>query len=356
MHAITPLSPQGLPSARGAATERAASGGATQPVADVGQAPAPARTESKPLPPRQPTALQARDPLFNQRVAAAQQTLGYLDALINSLDKLKTDLSAQLAGPAVQRPVAQAITQVQALWQQRTAATQGKLDAQLHFTGDVEARQRFQVRGLDQRSLQSGERETLTFNTGSAGPVDQRVRTAVIDPTYDEAAVRRLLDHTLAPAGVRVAQADDGQVVLSTPESQWPSVRDGLSVKGGGIRFPGQQFHRVRAEPEPAVLQPHSWKADTPTEQRQTLQQVLPALAQVRQTRQAVRTGLDQAGQAFSNPQASGEAAWAQQFVKDFSAIAEQPGYALFAAVTPAVQGLNRARTQAVLMGPDASS
>ena len=355
MQAIAPLTPHGLNTtapalglSQGATTERATP---LQPVAEVGRAPTLARADTPPLPSRAATALQARDPQFNQRVAAGQQTLVYLDTLTNSLDRLKTDLSAQLAGPAVRRPIAQDIAQVQALWQQRQAATQGRLDAQLRFTPDAEARQHFQVRGLDQRSLQSGERETLAFTTGSAGPVDQRVRTAVIDPAYDESAVRRLLDHTLAPAGVRVAQAGDGQVVLSTPESQWPAVRDGLSVKGGGIRFPGQQFHRVRTEPEAPALQPQAWKADTPAEQRQTLQQVLPALAQARHARQTVQASLDQAGQALSSSPIASEAAWAQQFAKDFSAIADQAGYGLFAAVAPAVQGLSRTRAHAVLLG-----
>lgn len=361
MNAIAPLSLQGLNphtpgqgSAQAAAAERTGHGTAIAPIAplaDVGQAPPLARTEPTPLPSRATTALQARDPQFNQRVAAAQQTLAWLDTLTTRLDKLKTDLSAQLAGPAVQRPLAQDIAQVQALWQQRQDATQGRLDAQLRFTPDTEARQRFRVPGLDQRSLRSGERETLAFTTGAAGPADQRVRTAVIDPAYDEAAVRRLLDHTLAPAGVRVAQADDGQVVLSTPESQWPAVRDGLSVKGGGIRFPGQQFHRVRTEPEAPALQPQTWKADTPAEQRQTLQQVLPALAQARQARQSVQPTLDQAEQALSTPPPASEAAWAQQFAKDFSSIAEQAGYGLFAAVAPAVQGLSSTRARAVLAG-----
>lgn len=358
MNTIAPLSPQGLNphtpglgSAQGAAAERAAAGTAIVPVTDVGQASPLARTEPSPLPSRAPTVLQARDPQFNTRVAAAQQTLVWLDTLSTRLDKLKSDLSAQLAGPAVQRPLAQDIDQVQALWQKRQAATQGRLDAQLRFTPDAEAHQRFQVRGLDQRSLQSGERETLAFTTGSAGPVDQRVRTAVIDPAYDEAAVRRLLDHTLAPAHVRVSQAGDGQVVLSTPESQWPAVRDGLSIKGGGIRFPGQQFHRVRTEPEAPALQPQAWKADTPIEQRQTLQQVLPALAQIRQARQVVQSSLDQAAQALPSAPPAGEAAWAQQFAMDFSAIADQTGYGLFAAMAPAVQGLTSTRARAVLLG-----
>lgn len=358
MHAIAPLSPPGLNTATpglsaspGAAIDRTTGGAGILPVSDVASAAPSARVDPPALPSRARTVLQARDPQFNQRIAAAQQTLAYLDTLVSGLDKLKTDLSAQLAGPAMQRPIAQDIAQVQNLWQQRSAATQGKLDAQLRFTPDAEARQRFQVRGLDQRSLQSGERETLAFTTGSAGPVDQRVRTAVIDASHDENAVRRLLDHTLAPAGVRVAQADDGQVVLSTPESQWPAVRDGLSIKGGGIRFPGQQFHRVRTEPEAPALQPQGWKSGTPAEQREALQQVLPALAQARQARQSVTATLDQAGQAVSNTSSAGEATWAHHFAKDFAAIAAQPGYALFAAVAPAVQGLSRERAQAVLKG-----
>ncbi len=362
MNAIVPLSPQGLNlhtpglgSAQSAAAERAGHGTAIAPLADMGQAPPLVRTETVPLPSRATTALQARDPQFNQRVGAAQQTLAWLDTLTTRLDKLKTDLSAQLAGPAVQRPLAQDIAQVQALWQQRQAATLGRLDTQLRFTPDAEAHQRFQVQGLDQRSLQSGARETLAFTTGAAGPVDQRVRTAVIDPAYDETAVRRVLDHALAPAGMRVTQAADGQVLLSTPESQWPAVRDGLSVKGGGIRFPGQQFHRVRTEPEAPAMQPQAWKADTPAEQRQTLQQVLPALAQVRHARQTVQSSLDQAGQALAIAPSSGDAAWARQFAGDFAASAEQPGYAMFAALAPALQGVSRQRAEAVL-GPATSA
>lgn len=299
--------------------------------------------------------LQARDAQLNQRVAAAQQTLAYLDELGAQLDALKGAVSAQLADPTVQRPVDRLLQGVSSLWQQRQSSTLGSLDGQLRFNASGDARQQFQVRGLDRRSLQAEGREALSFTTGVSGPAEQRVLTTVLEAGQSEASRLRQLDHALAPAQIRVGQNAQGEVVLSTPQSHWPAVRDGLSIKGGGIRFPGQQFHRVKAEAQADAIDPSQWRNTDAAALRQTLQQVVPAQTLVRQSRAAVQSSLqDTLSQVPARPSAQ-DAAWAQRFARDFSAIGQQSPYAVFSSMAPAVQGISRLRVEALLKLPTTS-
>lgn len=291
----------------------------------------------------------AHDAQLNRRVAAAQQTGDYLNELASRLGQLKNDLSAQIANPALQQPLSGQIQAVQTLWQQRGAATQGSLDGQLNFDANGQSRQTFEVRGLDHRALQSNERETLSFTTGSASSADQRVLTAVFEPGQSVDERVRLLDRTLAPAGIRVTQSAQGEVQLSTTEAQWPAVRDGLSIKGSGIRFPGQQFHRVRSQAQADAMRPSGWSTETTADQRQTLQQVLPALALVQQARQAVGNTLQAAGSQIAASASADTSTWAQGFAQDFARLSEQPPYSMFRAIAPAVQGISRPRVEALL-------
>jgi len=297
--------------------------------------------------------LQVRDAQINQRIAAGQQTLAYLDELASRIETLKSDLSAQLANPALQRPLDQQLQGVGALWAQRQSTTLGSLDGQLRYHPNGGAQQSFQVRGLDQRALQSSERETLSFSTGAAGPAEQRVQTVIFEAGQDEASRVRLLDHSLAPVRIRVRQSAQGEVLLTTPEAQWPAVRDGLSIKGGGIRFPGQQAPRVKVEAQADAIAPARWSAADDSSQRHTLQQLVPALRQIQHTRQSVRSDLESAGAQLQDRAAVDTSRWAQGFAQDFAAISERPPYAVFAAVAPAVQGISRPRVQALLKASD---
>ncbi|MDE2400224.1 MAG: hypothetical protein KGL90_00975 [Burkholderiales bacterium] len=126
-------------------------------------------------------------------------------------------------------------------------------------------------------------------------------------------------------------------------------MRDNLSIKGAGIRFPGQQFHRIKAEPLPDALAALGWTGFDTDALRQTLQQVAPTLEQVQQARNSVRSTLQEAGQQLTASATPDVGQWAQGFAQDFARIGEQPPYALFTALAPAVQGISRQRVDALL-------
>lgn len=295
------------------------------------------------------TGLQAHDAQLNRRIANGQQTQAYLTQVAAQLEGLKTEISTQLSSPTLNPAIDSRLQRFTALWQQRPQATGHSLSAQLDYRADGQAQQHFKMRGLDLRNLQMSERETLSFVTGSGTPTDQRILTAVLTPEQSPAARLRLIDQTLAVAQIRVRHNAQGEITLSTPDANWPHVRDGFSVKGGGIRFPANQFHRIKLEAEPDAIRPETWKTQDAQALRDTLQQLIPALAKVRQANEAVQLDLDAVADRLAPQGATDQAEWAHTFVSEFVAMGQQPGYAVFAALAPAVQGVSRHRVENLL-------
>lgn len=301
------------------------------------------------LTPSLSTGLQARDPQLNRRIANGQQTQAYLAQLAGELEGLKAEISSQLSSPTLNRSIDSRLQRFTALWQQRPQATGSSLSAQLDYSADGQAQQRFKMRGLDLRNLQLNERETLSFVTGSSTPTDRRILTAVLTPDQSPAARLRLIDQTLAVAQIRAGRNEQGEVTLATPDANWPNVRDGLSIKGGGIRFPANQFHRIKLEAEPDAIRPETWKTQDAQALRETLQHVIPALTKVRQASETVQQDLDAVVDRLATPGSTDQADWAQTVVSEFAAMGQQPGYAVFAALAPAVQGVSRHRVENLL-------
>lgn len=310
------------------------------------------------------TPLRAASPATLERpttlqVSRAQQAQSYLQALGSELEGLKSAASAQLAQPVPTAPgtgsVDLRLQRVQALWQQRAQASGGSLDNQLQLQADGEARRGFKVPGLDARSLQQTQGETLSFITGASPPGDRRIVTAVLTPGTSVEQQARALDLALAPAGVRLQLDGQGEVSLSSTEAQWPTVRDSFSVQGGGVRFPARQFHRLQATAQADVLNPQGWRTTDATALRETLQQIVPAQQRVRAALNAVQGTLDDQGRALqASSAAAGQdpaelQAWAEGFAKDFSQVGEQAPYAVFASLAPALQGVSRPRVEALL-------
>lgn len=295
------------------------------------------------------TSLQARDPQLNRRIANGQQTQSYLTQLADQLEGLKTEISTQLSSPTLPRSIDNRLQRFTALWQQRPQATGHSLSGQLDYSADGLAQQRFTMRGLDLRNLQLSERETLSFVTGTNTPTDRRILTAVLTPEQSPTDRLRLIDKTLAVAQIRVGHNAQGEVSLSTPDANWPNVRDGMSIKGGGIRFPANQFHRIKLEAEPDAIRPETWKTQDAPALRETLLRVIPALAKVRQASETVQQDLNALVDRLAALGSTDQADWAHTFVSEFAAMGQQPGYAVFAALAPAVQGVSRHRVENLL-------
>ncbi|MCW7536546.1 hypothetical protein OOT46_01575 [Aquabacterium sp. A7-Y] len=343
---ITPL-------ASGANTPRVAASDEAAPAAprSAGQAAVAAR--ETPAPARAPRAgLRSWDPRFNQQLAGAQRALDFLNETVRQLEQLKTQLAGRLAAVSAEAGGAQAgslersLQRFAAHWRRRAEAGGGTLDSRLAHVAQGSARQRFTVRGLELASLRSGGAETLAFSVGAAGQKAVRVH---LEPGLSDDELVQRLDQALAPAGIRAERDARGELVFSTPESEWARVRDGLAVHGGGIRFPGGAFHAARIEAEPEAVRPESWAVEQRAKLRETLQEVLDALDRVRRARESVQQALARSGERFDAGAALQEAGRAQGQAVEFERAAAQPGYDLLQSIAPALSGLGRHRVLALL-------
>src|SRR5262249_45399976 len=112
-------------------------------------------------------------------------------------------------------------------------------------------------------------------------------------------AVTRRFDRALAGSGIRAQIGEDGDLHFSVAESDWPKVRDSLSIRGEGQRFPTGRFSQVRALPDPPAIQPQEWKTHDEEALRGTRQSVFEAEAAVRTARTRVSDRLTEASRSF---------------------------------------------------------
>nr|WP_316638557.1 hypothetical protein [uncultured Roseateles sp.] len=287
-----------------------------------------------------------REPGLQQRVAAAQQGLDYVDGLQQRLDSMQRGLDAALAGGdavALRQP----LRDLDQAWQQREAAAGGMLDGRLRLVEPGQARKLFTVRGLDLAALAEAGAETLKLSL----PGQPRPLSFVLDPSRGTAAAIEALNRLLQPAGVRAAVAGS-ELLFSAAETAWPALRDGLRISGNGLRFPSGQAMPARLEAAGEALQPAQWRLDDPAALRASLAQANKAQAAL----DAAKSGLDARlagldGTASSTP---GDLAELQDFVQSFDqrygADAQAPlGYEEAAGLMPAVKGLQRERVQRLL-------
>jgi hypothetical protein len=147
-------------------------------------------------------------------------------------------------------------------------------------------------------------------------------------------------------------------------------MRDSLSVKGDGIRFPTGQLTRVKADPEPAALQPEAWqkaiggqagdagatdRAANAAALRRALQQVQQSLDRVKQARVVVQRALADAASKIDQARPRDDLAKASALAANFHDVASRQGYAAFSSVSSALVGISRSRVLSLLALPPAS-
>jgi hypothetical protein len=288
--------------------------------------------------------LSAWDPQLHGQLADAQQALSFLDQAAAQLQGLKADVSGRLAGRAVSdAQVGSKLRQFAATWSRRAQDAGASLSPSLDY--EQPATQRFTVRGLNLASLRGGERETLAFAAGAG----RAPMTVQLEPELADDEIVRRFARALAPADIGVAAGADGALVFSSPESEWPAVRDALAVRGGGIRFAAGQAVRVRADAEPAAVQPESWQAGDAGQLRRTLQQIVQALERVHMARENVSHALATMSAGVHGPPKVADPVGATTFVDAFVAAIGQPGFASFSPVTAALSGISRDRVLSLL-------
>lgn len=299
------------------------------------------------LQPRDATAASARAPGLQQQLGRLQQGLDYLDRLGQSLQQLKRGLSQSLAqsGSSPSEGLQQQARQLGMLWQQRSEQAGGRIDAQLQAAPEgQEARQRFKLRGLDLAVLAQGGRETLQLQLPAGVAGERAMRLAVTLDGEGTPAQLEALARALSPAGLSVQQ-QGGELLFSVAESQWPALREGLSLRGEGRRFPSGQPLRAQLEPAAEALQPQRWDLQQAAGQRQALGQVLQAQPRLAQAREALDAQLrDQAPAASELTDAQ-----ARALAADWRLALSGADYAQLGEVLPALRGLHTQRVQQLL-------
>lgn len=269
-------------------------------------------------------------------VARAQQALDYLERVAAQLEALKADLSAKISGrgdPA--RQIEARSQQLASTLEARRKQAGGGVDAQLGFNDGQTATTRFRIRGFDIAALQSAGQQTYAFSVGSHGGPQL---SATIEPGMTPEQIAARLDRTLAPVQVRVALDNKGQLVFGAPESEWDGIKDAIAISGRG---------RVDVTEDPTGLQPEQWSAGNPDALRQSLREVVLALARVRRSQEAASAALSAA--MIRTPVAEVPETELGVITGDFAATAANHDYQSLLAITSALVGVSRDRVQALL-------
>lgn len=280
---------------------------------------------------------------LQDQAARAQQALEYLDQVASQLEAVKGELSSKLAGaraaPRQQSSDAQLSAQVRQLTStlaSRRRKAGGGIDSNLNFTGKPAA-QRFRIRGLDLASLRSAGPQSVAFSVGGNGGPQLSVN---VDPEQTDEEIATALNRALAPMGVNAGLDNQGGFVFSTPEANWPAVKDSIAISGRG---------RVTTEEVAPALAPQQWagNGNSGDALRSSLREVVQALERVRRSRDAASTALSAASvemtRATTPPPEAAEAA------QEFASTATNPDYESLLALTSALVGVSRERVLALL-------
>jgi hypothetical protein len=273
---------------------------------------------------------------LQSEVARAQQALDYLERVASQLEALKSELSAKLSGRSNPARQIEARTRqlAQSLEARRSQGGDG-LDAELEFNGGQPAQRQFRIKGMDIASLQAAAPQTMGFSVGAAGGPQL---SATIQPDMTPEEIAQRLDRTLSPVKVRASLDERRELVFATDESDWDGVRDAIAITGRG---------RVDTIEEPASLAPQDWELGNPDALRQSLREVVQALARVRRSQDAAAAALS-AAMAHTAQPAIPEAELAA-ITGDFAATAASHDYESLLAITSALVGVSRERVQALL-------
>jgi phage shock protein A len=311
-----------------------------QPPARIGapdvqsdsQAPASAAPRRAVAPRR---GLSAANDRLQDDVARAQQALDYLDRMAGQLEALKGQLAAKLSGArADERQLESRLRELASSMAARRSG--GGVDANLDFSA-APAAQRFRIRELDIDSLQQGAPQNIAFSVGGAGGPQLSAR---IEPGMSGSDIAATLDRTLAPLKVRAQLDQRGQLVFSTGEENFATVRDTIAVSGRG---------RVTAEPLAPQLDPQRLDVGNPDALRQSLREVVQALARVRRAQDAASAALSAASTRAAQAGAAARAADAAQHAQEFVQAAANPDYDSLIAMSSALVGVSRERVLALL-------
>jgi hypothetical protein len=184
-------------------------------------------------------------------------------------------------------------------------------------------------------SLQQGAPQSIAFSVGSTGGP----QTAIdITPNQSSEAIARAIDRALAPMGVHASLDDDGQLVFTTPESNWSQVKDSIAVSGRG---------KVQTDEVPAAPLPQNWDTSNVDGLRQSLREVVQALDRVHHSQAAASDALASANMEVARAETPPPDI--DLAADDFSNAAANTDYDTLLSLSSALVGVSRERVLALL-------
>lgn len=279
--------------------------------------------------------LPAWDSELQSEVTRAQQALDYLERLQAQLESIKVDLSARLSGARGGRQVEARIRQLGATLDARRKNAGDGVGADLDFSASRPASQRFRIGGLDIGTLRAAGPQTIALSVGDGPQV-----TVSLDPDMTPDEVARRFDRALAPLNVHAGLDKGGELVFSTAEKDYAAVAQNFVIAGRG-------HATVQAQQDDA-LSAENLETGNVEAMRQSLREVVQALARVRRSIEAASAALSQAmtRAATANIPPPAEA---QVIATEFVNTASNTDYDSLIAITSALVGVSRERVLALL-------
>lgn len=183
---------------------------------------------------------------LNQQLTSVQKADSYLSRIENQLLQLRHTINGSAGRDS--SAINEQANELSTLLSRREKLSGGTVDRQMNAVLEGSTKVKFSMRGVD-AMLQNEESETLIFSLG--GP--KRELAAVhIEEDSSANQILRTLNLALGRFNVH-GQMEKQQVVFSADEAQWPRLRDHLSARGEGHRYPEGQFFPVKLVAEPTL-------------------------------------------------------------------------------------------------------
>lgn len=298
------------------------------------------------------------DSALQDSVARAQQAIDYLNRVSTQLESLKSELTSKIASArsnarqasaqsssaqSTSPSLATAVRQLALTLAARGRSGGGSVDSDLTYTKQP-ATQSFRIRGVDIASLKQNAPQTVAFSVGSNGGPQTAVN---VEPDTSSPELAKALDRALAPMGLHASLDADGELVFSTPESNWPAVQDSIAISGRG---------RVTTDAVTPSLAPQQWNVVGTGDSggggnadalRQSLREVVQALERVRHSQAAASAALAAATVQVAAAQTPPPDV--QMAADDFASAASNTDYDSLLSLTSALVGVSRERVVALL-------
>jgi hypothetical protein len=333
MDSIRSIQPNANGAINAGTSPAAAPAQALPPVRRVGPAVAPAGAQNKvATPPGR--GLAAWGDQLQENVTRAQQALDYLERLQGQLENVKGDLAARLSGERSSRQLESRIQQLSTTLDARRKQAGTGVDARLTFSGKSPAQQRFRIRGLDIGTLKAAGARTLGLTVAGSPQVN-----VALDPDLTPEEIAQRFDRALAPLKLHAGLDGQGQLVFSAAEADWAGTSDSIVLVGAG---------RVTTDAIGDTLDPQGWDSGNSDALRQSLREVVQALARVKRSQEAASAALSAAMERMASAKAPPPAE-AHQLAQHFASTAASPDYDSLISLTSALVGVSRERVLALL-------